>query len=1345
MAGEAYSNPSFIPPVFGYTWSPKTNANGNAVATGFYQARIGRGRFFNAVPDLNDNSTSRTKVNVTGIFSSDQKYFPIQNVFRPLQNPSNYICLPPSDYISITNKLDGESIDELLSYAVIMPSSRRIASIQLEYSFVVDPKDSTFLSTVTDEEDKKNIEAGNYDKVDLSKYLYLDVLLDGKVYTSKTGDKAAKLLQITGLTNSIAFVTKQLRFEETISSGLSASNYPQAKEIKLSPNKKINSLKLDIKKFSIYEATNSCNIDDRNLPSIILSYAVLVDCEVDLSTSSSSLFKAPRTSETRPTINVKVFNPDKRINSPGFSHSVDLRFFGAATPIDSGSAAALGNVGAEGSYFVTLLNVGVGRRHARYVFDGTVLSSNVRKLTEFTLYSKKQSLSISGSGNNNDKEIKDASLGIFIATDEKYPLPINTGITFTKGTFKTAFDASVSFKDSDATSSNSVNHIYFRYWFVPRDVDTNDAEKIKSYREKTEFIFKVVDGKTTIVRDKPSSFLDLLVSPPLDENTQTFEVARYISEQKKLTFSDIDFTSAVLAVEVFVKTLATDNTKFTAFPKITFGASSEVSGIESNIFQNISNTLYPMRSFDSSIFTSATFTALKTPLNVTNLKVGNVKAPSFSGYIQYNKKFLSATPTSNIENAFKDLLVIDPDSQSGKVNITLTEQVFKILKKTSQPESSLALINSDYVTDGKLLSNGRVNTGTWSIKLTRKNVDRDLGFDLQIQGLMISSDGKVLSRLFKSPLLTDKEEITYSPTISIPFNINSLETQFVLRISLYPYSSGKYTYAELKTAASKEGLEPGFKFESISILKHTLESLNIVANDDASGSPGFNEDLPIAPVKVLGNDPDIDGQFFFIASEESLGTKTVTTTNPYKVSGTLYSPTWFVSMPENSEVKFNSSFTGNSSAKILFRSVIGGAQAKEDSVSVATTKINGNITVAYNSNRANVSEAGEIDIISLSGYSGTYNSYNVKSNPNKSDFYSNSNPSFKGQNPQIINFQPINNSMPNANTMYLLGETSDNSGPFLSTAVNNAGSNENTWQLPGTEYYQSDEGFDVQKKLMNALTFTSVQIDQAENTIYAIGYVEGGSIVMKTTQAFRASSENNDGVRTFLIAGPEPENKDDENLFPLYTNLQESDSDPVYQTYPNLVNIDRSKFVIFYVSQDGRAIKYRTFFGFSLSEEGTLIDLDLILENSNSNIFISGLHSIYDQILRKVHVVFWCDKKLFTIDFSDFSYSAFSIMPRLQMIAGNFEPDKNTNNFIYALKENGYVILNTEDTDNGDIPQQRPSLAFTIISQRRLLLAWYKDTNNKLVSKTIYPGSKVFDKTVYEAYSEWLLIKQESL
>ena len=174
-------------------------------------------------------------------------------------------------------------------------------------------------------------------------------------------------------------------------------------------------------------------------------------------------------------------------------------------------------------------------------------------------------------------------------------------------------------------------------------------------------------------------------------------------------------------------------TKFTNFPNITFSASSEVSGIESNIFQNISHTMYPMRSFDSSIYTSANFTSLKSPIYVTNLKVGNVKVSDSDKYIQYDSKFTSSTSGSTVENAFKNLLVANTESQQGKVNISLTEEIFKKLKATSQTTNPAVLINADFVTDGKMISNGRVNIGTWEIVLKRPSNKSGLSFVLQIQ------------------------------------------------------------------------------------------------------------------------------------------------------------------------------------------------------------------------------------------------------------------------------------------------------------------------------------------------------------------------------------------------------------------------------------------------------------------------------------------------------------------------------------------------------------------------------------------------------------------------------------
>lgn len=1438
MPGEAYSNPPFIIPVFGYTWSPKTNANGNAQAQGFYQARIGRGKFYNAVPDVKNNNSSRTKVKATGSFNKDEIYFPIQNVFRPLQNPSNYLSLPPSKTISIYNGTNGDEISEELSYAVTIPSTKRIASIQLEYSLSVDSEDQTFLKLIKDPIDLENVKKKQFSNVDLNKYLYLDVLLDGKVYTAKSGveskkltaivldekqtkyglpltgkivpgyviyltsgittnvtdpqtgvtttfyflftwdnidysqpkvsikgqsispeyyqfnatsgsivftdklpnienylyeeisivlDKSPKLLPLTSLNNSPVLLTKNLRFEDSITSGLSASNYPQAKEIKLAPNQKIKSLRLDIKKFSIYEAFNSCNIDDRNLPSSILSYAVLVDCEVDTTSTLTSLFKVPSTSDTKPTINVKVFNPDERIQSPGFSHSVDLRFFCAAVPLEPGSILG------AGLFFVTLLNVGVGRKHSRYVFDGTQLNKGIRKLTEFTLYTKKQDLNITGKGKRNDKDLDDTSLGIFVASDEKYPLPINSGITFTKGTFKTAFNANVTYKESDANNANSVTHVYFRYWFVPNDADFTNVETIRSYREKTEFIFKVVDGVTTVARESPKSLFDLLISPPLDEQIQTIQISRFISAQKKLTFTGIDFSNAVLAVEVFVKTNPTAEVEFERFPTVKFQASSEVSGIESNIFQNISHTLYPMRSFDSSIFTNATFISLESPLYLTNLLTGNrPSVKSSSGYIQYDKKFTSANSLTKIENAFEDLLVMNKDSEKGSVNITLTESIFNLLRKTSQTTNSSALINTDFVVDTKPISSGRVNVGTWTVTITCPEVDNDLGYDLQIQGLIISSDGAVLSRLFKSPILANKTTVTYSPVIQIPFNIESAESYFVLRVTLYPYSSGKYKYSELVATAAKNGLKPGFKIDSITINKHTIEYLEIKANDEASGAPGFNEDLPIAPVKVLGNDLEIDSQFFFVASDDSLGTKTVSSTNPYRITGTLYSPTWFVNMPNNSEVKFNSSFAGGSSAKILFRSVIG-APSKEDTLSVATSKLSGEINIAYNSNRTNAKETGEIDLLTVSGYSGTYKSIKVNSYSGTGD---STGTAYSAVNPEILNFHPIDNSLPNADTFYLLSTGSSKNGVFSSPAINSSGANENSWGIPGSDFYQSGEQFDVSRRLFSGLTFCSTVVDEMRNTTYSLGYLSGGSLLIKETQAFLASPDEQElGVSNYLVAGPLPE---DANL--KYLNLQPYLTNAVAATYPSLTKFKRDSFVIFYVSQNNDSIKYKIMQGKSLSEEGTVYSFPDVLEKKSTKYVITGLTSIYDEARHIVHIVFWCNNKIFYLDFSSFIRTEFNLIPKLQLVAGNFIVDKVKNTLVYDLEQKKQIYLRNgvDDylTDNLDIPKQKPTLSLTRVRNGSRLILWYKNNNNQIVSKTIEPYSNVFDKTIYEVISK---------
>ena len=250
-----------------------------------------------------------------------------------------------------------------------------------------------------------------------------------------------------------------------------------------------------------------------------------------------------------------------------------------------------------------------------------------------------------------------------------------------------------------------------------------------------------------------------------------------------------------------------------------------------------------------------------------------------------------------------------------------------------------------------------------------------------------------------------------------------------------------------------------------------------------------------------------------------------------------------------------------------------------------------------------------------------------------------------------------------------------------------------------------------------------------------IGYAEGGSLILKTTQALLAST-GNPGVATYLIAGPTP-NPLSEDFYPNFTNLQDSDSDPVSQTFPNIIGFERNRFVIFYVAQGGNSIKYKILNGTSLSEERTVIDLNLILKTSSSSNVISGLTSVFQESNKTIHLLFWCNNKIFYLSFSSYIESTVDIMPKLQLVSGNFTVDKSSNPLVYDLNQEGYVTLNNDDDDNTDIPQQRPGLALTLKKKNQYLVAWYKDTNNKIVSKTIYPNSKVFDKRVYEVFSQW--------
>jgi len=63
-------------------------------------------------------------------------------------------------------------------------------------------------------------------------------------------------------------------------------------------------------------------------------------------------------------------------------------------------------------------------------------------------------------------------------------------------------------------------------------------------------------------------------------------------------------------------------------------------------------------------------------------------------------------------------------------------------------------------------------------------------------------------------------------------------------------------------------------------------------------------------------------------------------------------------------------------------------------------------------------------------------------------------------------------------------------------------------------------------------------------------------------------------------------------------------------------------------------------------------------------------------------------------------------------------------------------VLNVGAKDNSKVPSQRPALALTLSRKNNLLLVWYKDSTNKLVSKTLDPYVNVYDKRTYEVITK---------
>ncbi len=1319
MPGEAYSNPLWSLPNSGYNWVPNRFAPTDDIATGFNIARIVRGRFYNHPASYPETYTLGYSIDCSykGELESDPRsiYYPIHNVFRPLANPAYYDYLPTGLPLVLINQLSGKSIKTRSSYLITLPSSIRVSGITIQYSLTFDYKNDEELRNFTDEDAaairyyNSTNDASTLANINFKKYKIFNILLDGKVYTPKSNPSPLITLYPTGLDES--YISQDIIFENSVPYGLVTSNYPSAKTIELVQNEEFSfvTLKLKISKFFIFEAANNhTNIPAANLPAKVMSYAVRITQPLNALNLNSYFFQTPGGDAYRPTIHVKFFSPEYRTNSPGFSHGVNLRFNFASVPI-----SAVPDPLSIGIYQVTLLSISSGKKLSNFTYSATQYGPSY-SLIPTSLYSQRTAVKIEKDLKTTGSFETDELIGTFIAFNDPKPVSLSNGVNFSKGAFKVSFE---SYVQNNPKLINA--HIYFRFWFAPAQA-LDDHNYIR-YRDNTEVCFKIIDGFSEIVRDNAKSYDDVIMSPPLSSTLTVYELARYVSFQRKLKFESVDFDDAVLVMGVYVK--ASPEVPAGTPPKVIFQGNSDFAGLESTIYQIFPGKILSSKNSSTTAFTNSSYLDVTTPLKASYYLVGNRPIDQNKPFV-FNKSFTPDNGSQAVINCFKDLVVLKEDQKLSSAEVA--EICIPLTPKISYPRepSDGVYIVTDFVTDVFPLAYGKIDQGNWEIKLSTTNpaAISALQQKIVLEGLLINVKGNIVNRFFKSEKISapSSGELKYKTKVNQPFIINGDETQFVLRLYTYPYVTT--STADITEDFTSQNLTPGFYYDLIEITKHTIKKQNIKYGvGSAPGFPGsvaYYEDLPVSPVIAS------DEEFYFIASNDNLGTKTVTADNPFILTGTLYSPTWNVNLPKGTEVDFRNYF---SDADILFRTVLGEGDVSEPSVIVETNKVTKEMTVVYNSDRTNANSNGELDSIVTHHDQKTYSQYAIRNNEvNYTGLQQQAESSFSGVRPQLLNIAR-NENVTNTPQMYLMIEKSDAEGTYTSVLVNQHSSSSTNWTTP-PDVDTVNTSDDTDKRLFTGLQYLSAAID-TNGLIYGLGYASQGSLVLKINHPLTTTAKNNNDVSSYLISGSTPiSTKDFKNII----DLQQTISDPVIQSFPLILKVSDSKFAIFYISSTMQyAIKCKILDGINLTDEFVIFSFEKLLPKLYSNLKISGLQGVFSDGI--AHIIFWCDSKIFYISSSQFDFPLFGVIQsNLQLLAGDFRTITD-NKLLYELNLNKSVIFDNEDLDEKDpVPQQKATINYQKVAYDYAFSLWYKNKNKSVVKKIFTPQLKVSTDFTYK-------------
>ncbi len=345
-----YENPKRKPYLGNFTWYPTTLATGASVPTGFLSLGLENGKFRNDVVE------KTVKVSYKGeLKSSKNSYdFPFVNAFRLLANPASFTKFATNTPFTV----DGTSA----LYSIDLNAKSRLSAIKIVYTLSISPFDPN-LASIVDAADYQEIinNRNNLDasfNVDMNKYILAKVLVDGKEYPDPTIDSNKDKIELkaTGIRNSDATILTQRETTIKFGSGVVSTDFSEVSNIQIKVIVNAPSVRLSLYKIYIFDA-QKVNLRDEQVPCNVLSYAF--PALFNYNPTARSLYFPTSIDFKRPNLHLKLFDPTETYNSPGFAHSIGLRFLIFSWPVtilDPLAILSMGQLSGSGLYFTRIIS-----------------------------------------------------------------------------------------------------------------------------------------------------------------------------------------------------------------------------------------------------------------------------------------------------------------------------------------------------------------------------------------------------------------------------------------------------------------------------------------------------------------------------------------------------------------------------------------------------------------------------------------------------------------------------------------------------------------------------------------------------------------------------------------------------------------------------------------------------------------------------------------------------------------------------------------------------------------------------------------------------------------------------